>query len=154
MIIERASLRPIQNVLRSPFGPLVSRLSSGRMFRREFGALFSTGHRLTRDEADAQWALVSYDDGQRIMHHLISYIDERIEFAPRWHGAIRNRRRPVDFLWATGDIVATPNVLAGLQELRPGARTIELDDLGHYPQLEDPVAYTASMLRLLTPDPP
>src|SRR3954470_24576331 len=59
VILRRASLRPIQKVLRSPLGPLAARLSSKAMFRREFGRLFSPNHPLSADEADAQWALMT-----------------------------------------------------------------------------------------------
>jgi pimeloyl-ACP methyl ester carboxylesterase len=46
--------------------------------------------------------------------------------------------------------VATTNVLAGLRELRPSAPVVELPGLGHYPQVEDPNAFTDAALRLLT----
>jgi pimeloyl-ACP methyl ester carboxylesterase len=149
VIVERATLRPIQKLLRSPLGPVASRLSSERMFRREFAALFSADHPLQAAEARAQWALIARDGGNRIMHELISYIGERIEFAPRWHGAVRDWSGRVSFLWATADIVATTNVLAGLRELRPKARVHELAGLGHYPQIEDAAAYTAALVELL-----
>lgn len=38
--------------------------------------------------------------------------------------------------WGMRDWVATPKVLAGLRELRPGAPVTELLELGHYPQIE------------------
>src|SRR5215218_6971192 len=40
VILRRASLRPIQKVLRGPLGPLAARLSSKTMFGREFARLF------------------------------------------------------------------------------------------------------------------
>ena len=46
VILRRASLRPIQKVLRGPLGPLAARLSSKAMFGREFGRLFSANHPL------------------------------------------------------------------------------------------------------------
>jgi pimeloyl-ACP methyl ester carboxylesterase len=39
---------------------------------------------------------------------------------------------------------------AGLRELRPNAAVVVLPGLGHYPQLEDPDAFTEAALRLLT----
>lgn len=150
VILARASLRPIQKVLRGPLGPVVSRLANRRTFVRGFGRLFSTNHPLSAEEADAQWALLAHNDGHRIAHLLISYLDERVRYAPRWHGAVRDWPKPLSFLWALDDPVATTNVLDGLRELRPAADVVELPGVGHYPQVEVPDVFTRSALSLLS----
>ena len=150
VILRRASLRPVQKLLRGPLGPLVARLSTGGRFTKEFGRLFSMNHPLTKDEADAQWALIANNDGHRIAHLLISYLDERERYAERWHGAVRDWAKPLSFLWALDDPVATTNVLDGLRELRPAADVVELPAVGHYPQVEVPEVFTRAALSLLT----
>ncbi len=152
VIIERASLRPSQKILRGPFGPVFSRLTNERGFLRGFAKLFSPTHPLSEQEAQAQWALLARDDGHRILHLLCAYLNERVRFAPRWHGAVRDWDKPLGFLWATGDPVATTEVLAGLRELRPAAEVIELPGIGHYPQIEVPDAFTAGARKLLQLD--
>lgn len=149
VILERASLRPIQKVLRGPFGGLAARLTNRRSFIRSFGRLFSAQHRLTEEEAAAQWELLCHNGGNRIAHLLSAYLDERVRYAQRWHGAVRDWPKPLGFAWGLGDPVATTNVLDGLRELRPAADVVELPGLGHYPQIEDPAAYTDAVLRLL-----
>jgi pimeloyl-ACP methyl ester carboxylesterase len=149
VILERASLRPIQKVLRSPLGPVAARLVNRGSFTRGFARLFSSEHPLSSDEAAAQWELLSYNGGNRIPHLLISYLDERVRYAQRWHGAVRDWPKPLGFVWGLGDPVATTNVLAGLRELRPDAPVVELPGLGHYPQVEDPKAYAAAALSVL-----
>jgi pimeloyl-ACP methyl ester carboxylesterase len=149
VILERASLRPIQKVLRGPLGPVAARLVNRRGFRRGFGRLFSSGHPLSAEEAEAQWELLSYNDGNRIAHLLISYLDERVRYAQRWHGAVRDWPKPLGFVWGLDDPVATTNVLDGLRQLRPDAAVVELTGLGHYPQVEDPKAYGDAALSLL-----
>lgn len=149
VIIERASLRRSQKILRGPFGPILSRLTTERGFLHGFAELFSTAHPLSAEEAQAQWALMSRDDGHRIMHLLCAYLNERVRFAERWHGAVRDWDKPLGFLWATGDPVATIEVLAGLRELRPAAEVIELPGIGHYPQIEVPDEFTAGARTLL-----
>lgn len=149
IIIARASLRPVQRALLSPAGGLVSRLANRPMFTREFARLFSDDHPLDAREAAAQWALITHGDGHRIAHLLCSYVRERATHAERWHGAIRHWDNPVGLLWGLRDPVATPHVLDGLRELRPAADVVELPELGHYPQLEDPDAFTTAMLSLL-----
>lgn len=149
VIIERASLRPIQKVLRGPLGPLVARLVTRRGFIRGFAGLFSAAHPLSPAEAEAQWALLTHNEGDRILHLLSGYLRERVQFAPRWHGAVRDWPKELGFLWATGDPVATTEVLAGLRELRPGSQVHELPGIGHYPQLEVPDQFTAAAAQLL-----
>jgi pimeloyl-ACP methyl ester carboxylesterase len=149
VILERASLRPSQKLLRSRLGPVMSRMTNRSGFTRGFGRLFGSEHPLTADEAAAQWELLSHNGGHRIAHLLISYLDERERYAGRWHGAVRDWPKPLGFLWALEDPVATANVLDGLRELRPSAPVIELPGLGHYPQLEDPDAFATNALRLL-----
>ncbi|MFB8005670.1 alpha/beta fold hydrolase [Nocardia sp. NPDC056000] len=153
VILERASLRPIQQILRGPLGPIAARLANRPVFTREFAQLFSAQHPLTAQEAAAQWALLSSARGHRIAHLLTAYLDERVTYAERWHGAVRDWQGTLGFLWATGDPVATTAVLDGLRALRPGGAVIELPGLGHYPQIEDPAAYAAGARRLLGIDP-
>ncbi len=150
IILHRASLRPVQKVLRSPLGPILVRFSSQSRFVREFGRLFSANHPLSADEGEAQWALMSHSGGHRIAHRLISYLDERVRYAERWHGAVRNWPKPLSFLWALDDPVATTNVLDGLRELRPAADVVELRGVGHYPQVEVPEVFARAALRLLS----
>jgi pimeloyl-ACP methyl ester carboxylesterase len=150
VILNRASLRPSQKLLRSPLGPILSRLSNESSFVRAFGRLFSAGHPLSEQEGRAQWALWAHNDGRRIAHLLISYLDERVRYASRWHGAVRDWPKPLSFLWATEDPVATMNVLNGLRELRPAAPVVELPGVGHYPQVEVPDKFIRAALSLLS----
>ncbi|MGK2867727.1 MAG: alpha/beta fold hydrolase [Mycobacterium sp.] len=149
VILERASLRPSQKVLRGPLGPVLSRLTGRAGFERGFAKLFSATHPLTSDEAAAQWELLAHNNGHRIMHLLCAYLDERVQYASRWHGAITAWQKPLSFLWGLQDPVATVNVLAGLRELRPAATVIELPGVGHYPQVEVPGVFAAEAIGLL-----
>lgn len=150
VILDRASLRPSQKILRGPLGPLLVRLVNRRGFVRGFGKLFSDGHPLSAAEAEAQWSLLTHNGGHRIAHLLIAYLDERVRYADRWHGAVREWPKKLSFLWGLDDIVATTNVLDGLRELRPAADVVELPGVGHYPQVEVPDVFARSALSLLS----
>ncbi len=131
VILDRANPRPAQKIMRGPLGPVFARLTNERGFARGFGRLFSAAHPLTREEAEAQWALPAHNHGNRIAHLSTHYLNERVEFAPRWHGAVRDWRKPLSFLWALDDPVATGSVLDGLRELWPHADVVELPGVGH-----------------------
>jgi pimeloyl-ACP methyl ester carboxylesterase len=150
IIIERASLTWAQKLLRSRLGPIAARLGNERLFERQFARVFSSEHPLSSEEAEDQWELWRHGEGHRLAHRLVSYLEERARFAARWHGAIREWPGPLRLAWGLRDPVATPAVLAGLCELRPGAPVTELPGLGHYPQIEQPDAIVAAVLELLS----
>ena len=45
---------------------------------------------MSDEEAADQWSLVCHGGGRTLAHRLIAYMDERIEHADRWHGAIKD----------------------------------------------------------------
>jgi pimeloyl-ACP methyl ester carboxylesterase len=147
MLIHLSSPTTGQRLLRSPVGPLFARLMNGASFRRQFARIFSDGHPLSREEADDQWELLAHGGGNRIAHRLVEYMAERERLTDRWHGALRDWPGELRLCWGLLDPVATPPVLAGLRELRPGVPVEEWPDLGHYPQLEDPARVAAAVER-------
>jgi pimeloyl-ACP methyl ester carboxylesterase len=149
MVIERASLTISQKLLRSRLGPLVARLSNERTFRAQFARIFSDQHPLTAEEAADQWALIAYHDGHRILDRLTYYLHERVTYAQRWHGALRDWPGRLELAWAGQDPVCTEAVLQAVLELRPGTPLTRLPELGHYPQLEDPAAVADVVERFL-----
>ncbi|HVY77979.1 MAG TPA: alpha/beta fold hydrolase [Solirubrobacterales bacterium] len=138
MVLEAASPTPAQRALRSRLGPLLARLSSERLFRHQFGSVFSTAHPLSEAEAADQWALVCHNGGRTLGHRLVSYMDQRETHAARWHGAIREWPGTLSLAWGMQDPVASIAVLVALRQLRPGVTVSELPELAHYPQVEDP----------------
>src|SRR5215212_1187594 len=129
-----------QRILASPLGPAFARLMSERGFKLQFRRIFSDAHPLTDEEAADQWSLVARESGNRVLPKAIAYMDERRRLADRWHGAVRDWPGDLSLVWGMRDPIATPAVLDGLRELRPLARVQRLEDLAHYPQIEDPVA--------------
>jgi pimeloyl-ACP methyl ester carboxylesterase len=138
-----------QRLLRSPIGPLFSRLSSERFFRQQFGSIFSPGHPLTEEEAEDQWGLICARGGRTLNHKTIRYMEERFRHAERWHGALRDWPKPLSLAWGMLDPVATQNVLEAVLELRPHAPVARLEDLGHYPQIEDSARVAEELQRAL-----
>lgn len=151
IVVEAASLTWEQKLLRSQLGFLLSAAANERMFRRGLGATFSDPHPLSAEEARCQWALLAHRGGHRRLHLMVSYIDERIRHAERWHGALAEWPGRLELAWGLRDPVATTEVLAAVRELRPVAPVRELAELGHYPQVEDPGAIAAAVEALASP---
>ncbi|HEY2162012.1 MAG TPA: alpha/beta hydrolase, partial [Solirubrobacteraceae bacterium] len=140
LVLERASLLIGQKILRSRLGPIAARLTNERSFRRSFARIFSAEHPLSAEEAADQWALLAHNGGSRILDRLIFYLHERVAYAPRWHGALRDWPGRLELAWAGRDPICTEAVLQAVLALRPAAPLTRLPELGHYPQLEDPPA--------------
>ena len=145
MVQDAASPTLGQRILRSAVGPLFSRLSSERFFRQQFGSIFSPDHPLTPDEAEDQWELICAGGGRTLNHKTIAYMEERFKHADRWHGALRDWEKPLSLAWGMIDPVATEAVLDAVIALRPGAPVTRFEDLGHYPQIEDPDRVAAAL---------
>lgn len=149
IVLDRASLTPSQKVLRSRLGPIAAKLSTKRVFRQQFGGIFSDAHPLTEQEADDQWSLICNNGGRTMGHELVAYLEERVRLADRWHGAISNWPGQLSLAWGERDPVATVEVLAALERLRPGVPVERFPELGHYPQLEDPGAIAGAITSAL-----
>lgn len=149
MVIDRASLVWEQRMLRSRAGFLLAALSNKLSLKRGLGGVFSDSHPIESEELDCQWGLLSRDGGSRKLHRAIAYIDQRFEFAERWHGAIANWPGRLELVWGMEDPVATTAVLDAVRELRPAACVTELPGLGHYPQIEDPGRTAGAILAAL-----
>lgn len=135
---ESHRARLIQKLLLTPLGPLLSRLSSERRFRRSFAAVFGPNTRPSDDELKAAWSLVAHNDGWKIAHQLIRYIPERRQQRERWVGALQRTKLPLRFINGPADPVSGAHMAARYRELVPNPDVVELNGIGHYPQIEDP----------------
>jgi pimeloyl-ACP methyl ester carboxylesterase len=145
MLLHLAKPTAGQKLLRSPLGPLASRLTTERSFRAQFSRVFSSEHPLGAEEAADQWSLIAHNRGRRIAHRLVHYMEERERLTDRWHGAIRDWPGSLTLTWGLDDPVACIEVLDGLRALRPGVKVIELPGLAHYPQIESPERIAAAL---------
>jgi pimeloyl-ACP methyl ester carboxylesterase len=141
--IELCRLTPSQRFLRTPLGPLLSRLGTKRMFIAQMRRILSRP--VDAAELDAMWAQLEHRGGRASLHRLIGYVDERWRFWDRWIGALRRLDVPVLVLWGTEDPVAVFAIAEELAREIPGARFHPLRGVGHYPQLEAPAEVSAAI---------
>lgn len=141
ILTERANPTLGQKLLRGPLGPLATRIANETFFRNQFKSIFSDSHPPTENDLEDNWALMVNNDGNKLGHKLVSYMTERVIYADRWHGAITDWKGDLRLAWGMEDPVALPEVLDGLLELHPNLPVTRWDDLGHYPQIEDPARF-------------
>lgn len=141
---EMAQLTPGQRILRTRFGPLFARLTSRRAFKVQMRRVFAK--QPPEETVDAMYDLIALKDGASRFPEVIRYVDDRKRFKRRWVGALERLDLPALVAWGERDPVAVLAIGERLARELPGAKLETWPDLGHYPQVEDPVRF-ASLVR-------
>lgn len=141
--IEMAHLTSSQKLLKSRVGDLFARLSNRKTFGLQMRRIFA--RQPSEQTLDQMWTLLERDDGLRRLPKIIRYNDERSRFATRWVGALQRLDVPFLVAWGAKDPVSVMAIGERLARETPGAKLVRWDDLGHYPQMEDP-ARVASVI--------
>lgn len=134
--IELASLTLGQRVLKTPLGPLFARWNTYRAFSLQMHRVF--GKPVAEDDVRAMWELLARESGKDRLPQLIGYTVERATFARRWIGALTRLNIPTMIAWGKKDPVAVMEIADKLASEIPNAERFTWEDLGHYPQVEDP----------------
>jgi len=130
----------VQKLLLGPLGPLLGRLFSRRKLAQSFARIFGPHTQASEAELDALWQLVAYNNGPAVMHRLIRYMPERRQQRQRWVTAMQATTLPMRVIDGAFDPISGAHMVARYRELISDPDTVLLDGIGHYPQLEAPVA--------------
>jgi pimeloyl-ACP methyl ester carboxylesterase len=76
---------------------------------------------------------------------MIRYVEERRQHEGRWTGAIERHPGQLTIVWGDADPIAVWPMAECLHAARPDATTVRLRDVGHYPMLEAPDAFTSAV---------
>ena len=126
----------LQKLLLSPIGPLVARLASYRKFKKNFAYICAVP--LSENELATLWRLVEFNNGKPILAKLIGYMNERKQFRERWVGALQKSTIPIRLIDGLQDPISGAHMVKRYRELIQQPDIIELQGVGHYPQLEAP----------------
>ncbi|MEQ9303687.1 MAG: alpha/beta hydrolase, partial [Marinoscillum sp.] len=129
---------PIQKMLMSPIGFLLSRLLNQKKFNKSFGRIFGPDTGLSSVELNIYWQLVSKKNGHRIAHLLIKYMRERVVNRERWVGALQNFKHPLGLINGLVDPISGRVMVDRYREIISTENIWTMDRIGHYPQLETP----------------
>jgi pimeloyl-ACP methyl ester carboxylesterase len=138
----------LQRLLLGPAGPLVARLSNYRSFAASLRRI------CVRPIGDAElrdhWHLLVRANGRRVLPQIIRYIRERRTFRERWVGALQQSDIPLYLIDGLADPISGASIVRRWRELLPQATVMELDGVGHYPQIEAADHVLAALLNFLT----
>lgn len=139
--------RPVfmQKLLASPIGFLLIKLYSFKKFKKTFSAICS--NKMTDNELETYWKLLQYKQGVEVMPKLIRYMQERRAFRQRWVGALENSVMPMRLIDGIEDPISGAHMVTRYKQLIAEADVIELEGVGHYPQVEAPSSVASAALR-------
>lgn len=129
-----------QRLLRTPFlKSLFSKVSNYYFFRTSINQVFGP-NKPTTEEMNDMWAQQRYLNGYRVKTELLSYIDQRFQNEERWVGALveYSKTKPIYLIAGPADPI-NPKLCDNFKKIVPlGSCNALPEDIGHYPQLEDP----------------
>ena len=148
MHIELAQLRTIQKLLLNRFtGPIVARLSNKKTLSRNLKNIYFDANRIDQTELDALWSMMTYNKGRSVLHKTTQYINQRYTYWDRWISALKAAELPISIVWAKNDPVAVLKIAETIYEETKNSELILLDDLGHFPMLEDPNRWAETVIK-------
>ncbi|CAM9172290.1 unnamed protein product, partial [Ectocarpus fasciculatus] len=125
-------------------GPVASRAFTFNLFSHSFQEVFGPRSKLSFDELVVYWQSLVYKNGISSMHLLQQYMTDRVKHRERWVGALVNSSLliPIRLINGPYDPVSGRHMVARYEQLIPesGRDVVVLgSEIGHYPQLEDPI---------------
>ncbi len=141
--------RVIQRLLASPLGGLLSHLVDKRRVLKSLAAVFGPQTQPSERELDAYWTLISRENGRRVMPAVLRYLGERHRHRDRWVGALQDASMPMRFINGALDPVSGKPMADRYRELIRLADVVQIDSVGHFPQLEAPDAVLDACLDLI-----
>ena len=150
MHIEMSKLRLMQKLLlNSIIGPWVAKLTNKRIFAKNIRNVYFNSSLVSDEEIDALWAMLTCNEGRKILPKITQYIKQRYEYWHRWIGALKSSELPIKIIWSKNDPVAVIEMAETLKnEIKNNELTV-LNDSGHFPMLENPKAWAEAVLRAL-----
>lgn len=130
----------VQRLLAAPaIGAIVARAVGFRGFARGLASVFSNEHPISDEELREHWRVLARRGGTGpIAHRLSHYLRDRSKNAARWEAALERTTVPLTFVWGMVDPRSGAHIAVRIRERIPHATFVELDNVGHYPQLEVP----------------
>jgi pimeloyl-ACP methyl ester carboxylesterase len=130
-----------QKLLLSPLGKYLNYLTGFSKFSTNFSSVFGEQSKPSEQDLKDFWQIINFNDGKHLFHNLITYIRDRREHRNRWVSALQESQVPLGVINGSVDPISGSHMVARYRELNCRLDyAADLTDVGHYPQMEDPLA--------------
>jgi pimeloyl-ACP methyl ester carboxylesterase len=139
----------IQKLLLTPLGGVLVRLFNRNKLEKSFREIFGPDTPPSAQEIDEFWHLIRYNNGNLVMHRILDYMNQRKQFREPWVSALQQADIPIRLTIGMLDPVSGAHMARRYRELIPKPDIVELDRIGHYPQVESPAEVLSSVIEFL-----
>jgi len=147
MHIEMAKLRLMQRLLRmNSIGRLIAKLSSKSTLKRNLKAIYFDPTKLSNDDIDAIWQLMTHNQGRNCLAAVSRYTLERHTHWDRWIGALQKSKQAIEIIWPQHDPIAVSAMAEVIASETGCSRLHWIKDCGHFPMLEKPAAWCSQVI--------
>ncbi len=130
--------RFIQKLLLGPLGPILSNFLSKSSIRRTFDTIFGPNTKANEKDLDQWWEMYLQNGGKKVLHKTIQYMKEREQNEQRWTKALSETSVPLALIDGVYDPISGKRMAETFRTLVPQGELYLLENIGHYPQFEDP----------------
>jgi pimeloyl-ACP methyl ester carboxylesterase len=138
-----------QLALLGPQGDELAALIGEQIWTNALAATFGPRHPATERELSEMWSAFSLREGQRLSAALLHYVADRAVDGSAWVKAMESCTAPTVFIWGPSDPVSGEHVIAEVERRIPGASIHRLDEVGHWPMMEDPAGVSSILTDFL-----
>jgi pimeloyl-ACP methyl ester carboxylesterase len=130
--------RPVlmQKLLASVAGAWLIKFYSFTKFKATFKHICA--QTIGEDTLRIYWELLQHNKGTAVMPKLIRYMQERKESRSRWVEVLEQNRLPMRLINGISDPISGAHMVKRYKHLIDEPDVIELENVGHYPQVEAP----------------
>jgi pimeloyl-ACP methyl ester carboxylesterase len=157
MFIEAYRPRLMQTLTaQTPIGDLFAKFPSvflsDTLVRPTVNEVFGPDTKPTDEQWRRMSEILGYNDGRRVMHKVGRFIVDRAHHRNRWVAAMRATSVPMRLIDGPCDPNSGRHLAERYAELIPDADVVLLgDDIGHWPQIEDPQGVLDHFLEFVEP---
>jgi len=152
---EAYTPRPIQRLLSTtPLGDVLARyrrvLLRDAVLDRAIDEMFGPRTKPSPKLLEQFHEIMGYNDGSRVTHKVGRFVLDRYRHRNRWVRAMRQTRVPMRLIDGPCDPNSGRHMADRYRQLIPDPDVVLLaDDIGHWPQIEDPDAVLAHFLEFI-----
>jgi pimeloyl-ACP methyl ester carboxylesterase len=142
--------RPIQRLLASPLGSWIGPHVSKAAFERAIASLFGPGMPPSPDLLNDFWSLVNHHDGRKVTHAVGRFWRERLGLRDRLLAPLLRSTVPIRFINGASDPNSGRHMMDSYRALSPDEDIVNLEGIGHWPQIEAPTAVALSFMAFVS----
>ena len=139
----------IQSLLNSPLGSVIVKVISKRSVDKSMRSIFGQCSQPSEQELEEMWQLISFNNGKRIFHKLISYMTERKRFRDKWLSSLTHAKCPIQLINGTADPISGEHMVKRFETLVSTNNILRLENIGHYPQMEAPEQVSGAIISFI-----